>query len=123
MASAIPCRRHQLGRGQASATRTTYEEEIIIGLDTERLQFVCKPLGKARIDGLVGKCLPLYKYSSFSQGPQIGDPYISPLRACAHIDQLRSRIPLESAPGRRHINLIDRVIARVRAQNRASSSN
>jgi ABC-type sugar transport system ATPase subunit len=38
MASAIPCRRHQLGRGQASATRTTYEEEIIIGFRPEAAQ-------------------------------------------------------------------------------------
>lgn len=84
--SAIPRRRHRVGRGQAPATRTANEEKIVVYLDTESLQLVCKPIGKARVDGLVGKGLPLNKDSPFAEGPQIRDAHISPLRACTHID-------------------------------------
>ena len=84
--SAIPCGRHRVGRGQAPATRTANEEKIIVYLDIERLQFMCKTFGKARIDGLVGKSLPLHKDSPFAEGPEIRDTHISPLRACTHID-------------------------------------
>jgi len=84
--SAIPCGRHRIGRGQAPATRTANEEKIVVCLDSEGLQFVRKALGKARIDRLVGKRLPLNEDNPFSKGPEIRDTYIRPFRACTHID-------------------------------------
>ena len=84
--SAIPCGCHCPGCGQASATRTANEEKIVVYLDSEGLQFVRKALGKARIDGLVGKRLPLNEDSPFSKGPKIRDTHIRPFRACTHID-------------------------------------
>jgi hypothetical protein len=121
MAGTEPRRRHRPGRSQAAASRTANEEKVVVQLDTERLQLVGKAFGKPRIHRLIGKGLPLDEDSPFAQGPQIGNPYISPLRAGAHVNQLRPRARLEAFPGRCHINLIDRVFVRMRAQNRAFS--
>lgn len=58
---AIPRCRHDLGCGQTPATRAAYEEKIVVWLDTDGLQFVRKPFGKTRIDGLVRKSLPFHQ--------------------------------------------------------------
>ena len=69
VAGAVPRSRHRLGRSQAPASRTANEEEVVLRLDTERFEFAREPLGKTRIDRLVGKSLPLDEDCPPSQRP------------------------------------------------------
>ena len=66
--TAVPRRRHRLSRSHATASRTANEEEVVLRLDTER-EFAAEPLGKTRIDRLVGKSLPLDEDCPPSQRP------------------------------------------------------
>ena len=91
VAGAISHRRHRLGRSQAPASRTANEEEIVIQPDAKRLEFSSEALGEARVHGLIGKGLPLYKDSPFAGRREVRDAHIGPFRARAHIDKLRAR--------------------------------
>src|SRR5918995_1259537 len=91
VASSVSHRRHCLGRGQASASRTANEEEFVVLLHAECLQFALQTLRKARIDRLVGEGLPLDENGPLADRREIWNPDIGPLGARAHIDELRAR--------------------------------
>ena len=83
--------RHRLGRGQAPASRTTNEEEVVVQLDAKRLKLAGETLREARVYSLIGKSLPLDEDSTLADRPKIRKPHIGPLRPGTHIDKLRAR--------------------------------
>ena len=80
---------HRLGSCQAPATRTANEEELVVLLDTKRLELTRQALDEARIHGLIGKGLPLDKDRPLPNRSEIGKPDIGPFRTRPDIDQLR----------------------------------
>jgi hypothetical protein len=107
---------HRLGRSKAPASRTANEEEIVIQLSAKRFKLAGETLRKARIHGLIRKGLPFDEDSPLAYGSEIRNPDISPLRACADVNQLGARTRDEALPSRLNINSVDRFIAVRHAQ-------
>jgi len=116
MTGPITRHRHRLSCSQAPASRTANEEEIIIQLSSKRLKLTGKALYKARIHGLIGKCLPFDEDSPLAYGSEIRNPDIGPFCARANVDQLRTRTRGEALPSLLDINRVDRLIAVLHAQ-------
>src|SRR4029077_16144809 len=114
--------RRRLGRGQAPASRTADEEEIVIQLSAKSLKLAGKTLHKARIHGLIRKGLPFDEDSPLAYGSEIRNPDIGPYRACADVNQLRARTRDEAFPSRLDINSVDRFTAVLHAQMTISTS-
>ena len=86
MTGPITRHRHRLSCSQAPASRTANEEEIIIQLSSKRLKLTGKALYKARIHGLIGKCLPFDEDSPLAYGSEIRHPDIGPFCARANVN-------------------------------------
>ena len=107
---------HRPGRSHAPAPRTANEVEVIIQLDTERLELTGQALGKTRVDRLIWERLPLNEDSPLPQRPEVRNADIGPFRARADINQLRPRTRLKRLPRCRYVNVVDRFIAILLAQ-------
>jgi hypothetical protein len=107
VARAIPDCRHCLGRSQTSAARPANEEEVVIEPRTERLEFAGQTLREARVDGLIGKRLPLDEERPFAHRPEVRNSHIGPLCAGSHINELGPRIGLEGLPDRLHVHIVN----------------
>jgi hypothetical protein len=108
--------RHRLGRGQAPASRTANEKEVIVQLNAKGLELAGEALDKARVHGLIRKGLPLDEDSPFADWSKIRNADIGPLCARPHVDELRARPRGEALPRRPHVNIVDRSIGVLVAQ-------
>ena len=95
---AVTRRRHCPGRSHAPASRTANEEEVVLRLDTERLELSGEAFDKSRVDRLVRKSLPLDEDSPLPERPEIWNPHIGPFRPRAYVDELRSEARTRALP-------------------------
>ena len=74
VARPVPRLRQCSGCCQATASRTANKIEVVVQLHAKRLELAAKPLDKARIDGLIGKGLPLKRTARLPIGARSGIP-------------------------------------------------
>jgi hypothetical protein len=85
-------------------------------MNAKGFELAGEALCKARIHRLIGKGLPLDEDRPFADGSEIRNPDIGPLSAGAHIDELRAELRGEAFPRRCYVDIIDRSIGVLVAQ-------
>src|SRR4029453_12033567 len=110
VARAVPDFRHCLGCSPTPASRPANKEEFVIEAHTERLEVTGQALREARVDRLIGKCLPLDEERPFAHRPEVRKSHIGPLCAGSYIDELGPRIGLEGLPDRLPVAIVNSLL-------------